>query len=287
MTTKAEVDTSAITGFFTGETKPPAPTQAMGFEGVTEGKVFSPPRLLVYGLDGSGKSTFAAGAIKPIFIQTEKGLDQLGPARFPLARSLDAVIQQLNTVATQPHDYQTLVIDSVTGLEKLIFEKVCQNANKRSITEVGGGFRRGETAAMATWVEIIQLLERVSDRGIAVILIGHQGKEDAGNPEYPTLKVTGPLLDKAASAYLRQWVDATLFITRRIAVSTVGQGIMEKPIAKPVGSDGGERIMICNGSPMLHAKNRYGIPSEIPFPKQGAWDLFMQYVVAFFKKEGE
>lgn len=89
--TKAEVDTSAITEFFAGP-KPSPQAAPSGFEGVLTGKVFSPPRLLVYGLDGSGKSTFAAGAPNAIFIQTEKGLDQLGPARFPLAKNIETVM---------------------------------------------------------------------------------------------------------------------------------------------------------------------------------------------------
>lgn len=268
--------------------KPPAATEGaapVGLLGsVIKGKVFAPPRVLVYGIDGIGKSTFATQAPKAIFIQTAKDLEQLGPARLPVCNSYAEVIAQLTAVATEPHDYQTVVLDHITRLEELIWAKLANQAGKRTVQEIGGGFRRGEKSALVEWQEVITLLERCVSRGMAVILTAHQGKEDAGNPEYPMLKVIGPSIDKDASALIRKWVDATLFLTRRMVVNTVGQGIMEKPIAKPVGSDGGERIMICTGSPMLHAKNRYDIPNEIPFPPKGSWDLFMQYVSAFYAK---
>ena len=267
--------------------KPAAPPVAEvdGYEGVIEGKVFTPPRILAYGLDGIGKSTFACQSPKPMFIQTGKDLEQLGPRRFPLATSYEMVVTQLNTVIRNPKDRQTIVIDHLTGLEELIWKKLCNQYGKRTIGEIGGGFAKGEKAALTEWAEILGLLDKCVERGLAVILTAHQGKEDAGNPEVPMLKVIGPSVDKHASLAIRKWVDATIYFTRRMIVSTVGQGIMEKPIAKAVGADGGERIMVCNGSPMLHAKNRYGLPTELPLPKEGSFNTLMSYVAAHFSNE--
>ncbi|MDR0869400.1 MAG: ATP-binding protein [Planctomycetaceae bacterium] len=42
---------------------------------IQTGKAQAPPRLLIYGTEGIGKSTFGASAPKPIFIPTEDGLD--------------------------------------------------------------------------------------------------------------------------------------------------------------------------------------------------------------------
>src|SRR3990167_1692264 len=259
------------------------PAEASGFEGVVEGKKFMPPRIMGYGLDGIGKSTFASQAPSPIFIQAgSKDLEQLGPSRFPMATSYEMFMMQLNTVATKPHKYQTVVVDHLTGLEELLFAKLSSAHGKRTVQEIGGGFRKGEKLALADWHEILGTLQRCNERGLAVILLAHQGKEDAGNAEFPMLKVIGPSIDKDASAAVRKWVDATIYFPRRMIVSTVGQGIMEKPIAKAVGADGGERIMICNGTPMVHATNRYGLPTELPFPKEGSFNSFMSYVSAHF-----
>src|SRR5688572_29016798 len=88
---------------------PSAPTGMLA--SVIKGKKFDPPRVLVYGLDGIGKSTFATQAPKAIFVQTAKDLEQLGPDRFPVCQSYAEVVEQLTFVATGQHDYQTVALD--------------------------------------------------------------------------------------------------------------------------------------------------------------------------------
>src|SRR5690606_39867123 len=44
-----------------------------------------PPRVLIHGVAGIGKSTFAASADAPVFVLTEDGLGKLQVPHFPLA----------------------------------------------------------------------------------------------------------------------------------------------------------------------------------------------------------
>ena len=60
---------------------------------IQRGRVSKPPRLLVFGTEGIGKSTFGSGAPKPVFIQTEDGLDDIECDRFPLATSYADVLK--------------------------------------------------------------------------------------------------------------------------------------------------------------------------------------------------
>lgn len=50
---------------------------AVSLAEVRFGTSAAPPRILVYGIEGVGKSTFAARFPKPVFIQTEDGLDNM------------------------------------------------------------------------------------------------------------------------------------------------------------------------------------------------------------------
>ena len=47
--------------------------------------VLRPPRVLIHGVAGIGKSTFAASADAPVFVLTEDGLGKLQVPHFPLA----------------------------------------------------------------------------------------------------------------------------------------------------------------------------------------------------------
>jgi hypothetical protein len=85
---------------------------------ITTGRTSAPPRLLVYGTEGIGKSTLASHAPRPIFIQTEDGLGEIDCHKFPLANSFDDVVGSLEALRTEKHDYQSVVVDSLDWLER-------------------------------------------------------------------------------------------------------------------------------------------------------------------------
>ena len=82
-------------------------------QAIHRGVRHAPPRILIYGTEGIGKSTTASQAPKPIFIATEDGLDQIDCDSFPLARRFDEVMSALSALYTEKHDYQSVVIDSL------------------------------------------------------------------------------------------------------------------------------------------------------------------------------
>ena len=261
----------------------PDPVAPDHLSGVVTGKEFAPPKILAYGIDGIGKSTFASQAPNPIFIQTEKGLDQIGAPRFPVSTTYDDVLARLSQVATAKHSYQTVVIDGASGLEQLIYRQVAAQNGKQNIDLVGGGFDKGQKLAMAQWNEVVALLDQCSTRGMAVILLAHARSEKIGDPENPMAEQYAPALHRKTSGEMfRRWADCTLFMCRRMTVRKEGQGIMEKVIAVPIGADGGERIVRTAWTPASVAKNRYDMPLEIALPKTGSWDLIMGYISSFY-----
>lgn len=75
--------------------------------------VLSPPRVLIHGVAGIGKSTFAASADAPVFVLTEDGLGKLQVPHFPLATSYAEVAEALDALLDEDHPYSTGVVDSV------------------------------------------------------------------------------------------------------------------------------------------------------------------------------
>jgi len=239
---------------------------------IHSGRQRKPPRLLVYGDEGIGKSTFAAGAPKPIFIPTEDGLGEIDCDSFPLAKTLDDVLTPLNGLAVEDHEYQTVVIDSLDWQEWLIFNKLCVQYHVNSIEKVDGGYSKGYTHALTPWRQILDLLDRLrNERNMIVIFLAHSKVEKFEDPESSAYDRYSPRLHKHASALVCEWCDAVMFATRKMRTQTEDAGFnRQRTIASPIGKDGGERILKTVGGPACIAKNRYGITDDLPL----SWQAF-------------
>ncbi len=238
------------------------------------GRASKPPRILCYGVEGVGKSTFGSQAPKPVFIQTEDGLDEINCDKFPLATTYDEVITALADLRREEHDYESVVIDSLDWLERLVFDKLCAEHNATSIEQVAGGYAKGYTLALSCWREIIEHLNALrNQRGMVVLLIAHSKVERFEDPESSPYDRYSPRLHKHAAALMSEWCDAVLFATRKIRTQSEDAGFNRKrTIAHAIGKAGGERILRCVGGPSCVAKNRYGITEELPL----SWAAFIQ-----------
>jgi hypothetical protein len=237
---------------------------------VQRGKTQMPPRIAVYGTEGVGKSTLASQAPQPIFVQTEDGLNEIDCAKFPLSRSFDDVLAALNELAAEDHPFETVVIDSLDWLERLIWDAVCRRESVTTIEKVGGGYGKGYNLALDFWRRLIdRLIALHSGRQMVVLLIAHAKVERFEDPEAPAYDRYSPRLHKHAAALITEWCDAVLFATRRFTTRSEDAGFgRQRAIAAPVGAGGGDRILRTVGGPSCVAKNRYGLPPELPLSWQ-------------------
>jgi hypothetical protein len=241
---------------------------------IIQGKTSKPPRVIEYGTEGIGKSTWAAAAPNPIFIQTEDGLGQIDCHKLPLVTEWNVMQNQLHAIYSQPHEYQTLVIDSLDWLEKLIWEDVASTNMVDSIEKIG--YNKGYKFALKHWAEFLNMLDAIrNERGMAIILIAHAKVERFEDPEVQGYDRYTLRLHKEADATLREWADAVLFATVKMRIEKEDLGFSKsRAIAKSIGSNGGDRILRTVGSPACVAKNRYAIPGDIPL----VWEEFAKYL---------
>ncbi len=241
-------------------------------ESIQHGRQPKPPRVLLYGVEGIGKSTFGSEAPKPIFVQTEDGLDEIDCDRFPLATKFDDVIAALKSLCNEKHDYESVVIDSLDWLERLVWDKLCEHYAVPSIEKVDGGYARGYMHALSLWREVLDHLNVLRAAGMVIVLIAHSKVERFEDPESSPYDRYSPRLHKHAAALVKEWCDAVLFATRKMRTQSEDAGFNRKrTLAHAIGKDGGDRVMRAYGCPSCVAKNRYGIAEELPL----SWSAFM------------
>lgn len=215
---------------------------------ITRGRTLDAPRIILYGMEGIGKSTFAANFPSPIFIQTEDGLGMIDCAKFPLAKSFDEVFQELVALETEPNEFKTIVIDSLDWLERLIWDKVAQDSKVNNIEQIG--FGKGYTMALTFWRIVLDHLETLHKQGKIILLLAHAVAEDYSDPEVSSLKRFTPRLHKTARSLVAEYVDVILLATRAFGAAK--------------GDQNNPRIVRTEASPYQVAKSRFAIPAELP-----------------------
>ena len=234
---------------------------------VTQGRQHQPRRVMLYGVHGIGKSTFGALAPQPIFIQTEDGLANLECARFPLATTFDEVMSALMELYSEPHEFQTVVIDSLDWLETLIWNEVVRRKPRtdkgREISSIEDyGFAKGYVYALDIWKELLDGLGALrNERRMMIILIAHAKVERFENPETEAYDRYSPRLNKHAAALIQEWCDEVLFATYRVHTKQTDEGF-DRTRVRGIGT--GDRILRTTERPAHMAKNRLGLPDELP-----------------------
>ncbi|WP_338928358.1 ATP-binding protein [Roseomonas mucosa] len=248
-------------------------------DAVIRGATPKPPRLMIYGTHGIGKTSLAAGAEKPIFIQTEDGADELDVARFPLATSFTSVIDAIGDLFNEEHDFRTVVIDTADWLERLVWQETCRTNGWKSIEEPSYG--RGYAAAIEIWKMLLDGLNALRDeRKMTVVLLAHSEIRRFDNPETEGYDRYIPKLHKSASALLQEHCDAVLFANWRVSVVKADAGFNRK-VSR--GAGGGARILYAEERPSAVAKNRYGMPGIIQLPDHPAemWNAMAVHIPYF------
>ena len=241
---------------------------AFDLKSITTGTVARPPRILLAGVEKVGKTEFSSQAPSPIFIQVkgEQGADALDVASFPVAQSFPDVIAAITTLAKETHEYQTVVVDSVSALEPLVWDETCRrNGNVDSIEKVGGGFGKGFLEALKCWRELLDGLDHLrNEKNLTVILIGHVKVKLTNSPlvdPYDSFVVD--LQDRAA-ALLYRWVDAALFAGRKPTTKKI-EGKFQSVTTHAIGGD--RSILFTSPRAGIPAGGRgvYGrLPGELP-----------------------
>jgi AAA domain-containing protein len=217
----------------------------------------APDRILLVGTEGVGKSTFAADAPKPIFIAPEDGVHHLDVDVFPEPRTWGDVIEAVQVLQRDPHEYQTVVLDTVDWLEPLNHAEVCRRNNWDDIEAPGYG--KGYVPATAEWRKLLMELDRLrAARGMEIILLAHATMKNVPNPNGPDYARYECKLQKSAAALLKEWTDVNLFAAHEeYVLKAKGENRAKATVT-------GKRVIHTVRSAGWDAKNRYGLPEELP-----------------------
>lgn len=236
-----------------------------------------PPIGILYAVGGAGKTTLASEFPDPYYLPTlgEEPPDDIDMPTPGIAESFSEVLDVMEWMLTNEHDRKTLIIDSLDGVEPLVWAETCSRNGWNSIEDAG--FGKGYVAADDVWREFIAGTKALRDAGHAVILIAHTDITRFDSPTSDPYSRYGIKLHKRASALLQEAAQFVAFMNYRHTLKEKDVGFNKK-VGHAEGS--GERQIHVEERPGFLAKNRYSMPPVVPYKKGQGWTKLSEYMPA-------
>ena len=227
---------------------------------ITKGRVPCAKKLLFYGPEGIGKSSIAAKFPDPLFIDTEGSTNHMDVTRFDAPSSWQMVLDEVQYAIDHPDCCKTLVIDTADWADRLEIEELCKKTGWDGLEAPGYG--RGYQYSAEEFGKLLNKLTEVTQRGINVVITAHaqlrkvELPEEMGAYDHWEMKTS-----KKVAPMIREWADAVFFLNYKVVLVNVDNKGQGKGKNKATG---GRRVMYTTHTPFWDAKNRFGLPDEIP-----------------------
>ena len=221
---------------------------------ITTGKIDRALKVVAYGSEGIGKTTFAAAFPEPLFIDTEGGTSHMDVRRINRPKSWSELLSIIGEVADTADVCKTLVLDTADWAEQLCVTHVCEKYKQSSIESFGYG--KGYTYLAEEFGRLLTALDKVIDSGKNVVITAHAKMRKFEQPDeqgaYDRWEMK---LSKQVAPLLKEWCDMLLFLNYKTYVITTDTNSKK--------AQGGKRVIYSSHHPCWDAKNRHGLPEEM------------------------
>ncbi len=237
---------------------------------IIEGKEQRPKKIVIYGPEGIGKSTFASQFPDPLFLDTEGGTSNLDVRRIKCNKSWNELIAIVKEIHANPHICKTVVLDTADWSETLCTNAVCEKYRKNNIEDFGYG--KGYVYLVDEYARLLSLLDQLIEVGINVVITAHakprkfELPEEQGSFDRYEMK-----LSRQVAPLIKEWSDALFFVNYKIYVITTDTNKKK--------AQGGKRVLYTTHNPTYDAKNRFDLPEELELDFKAIAHLFETYDV--------
>jgi AAA domain len=253
---------------------------------VIKGKIACAKRFVIYGPEGVGKSSLAADAPSPIFFDVDDGSAGIDVPRYKfrddangyVPLTYEEILSAIEDLTENPHDYQTLAVDTADRLESLLWHYVVQHeSGRKSAMNKGGvtfesvldlGYGNGFALAVEEWRRLAKKLDELRmKRNMAIVVLAHAQIRTFKNPLGEDYDQYSLRVHEKAGAYLREWADVTGFACYE---ETAGK-LKGDEDGRAKGYSTGRRLLKLAKTATYFAKTRLALPDQVELEPAHPW----------------
>lgn len=224
---------------------------------ITSGIIGGAQRVVLYGPEGIGKTSFAACLPDPVFIDTEGSTVRYNVRRLPAPESWPMLLGEVEWCIQNPEALRTLAVDTADWAERLCIQNILTANKVRSIEDFGYG--KGYVMVQEEFGRLLNLLTDLTRKGVHVILTAHAYMRKFEQPdEFGAYDRWELKLSKKVAPMVKEWSDMLLFANYETYV-------VRDDKTKTAKAQGGRRVMFTTHNPCWDAKNRENFPDKMDF----------------------
>lgn len=226
-----------------------------------------PDVIVIHGVEGAGKTSFAAQFPEAAFMMSEHetGLITLAsrglvPAcgHFPEFRKWGDVLEATDQMIAAKERPRTLVVDTTNGVESLLHDHVAAEKYGGDWSKKGFlNFQEGYKVSVPVWRTWLGKLDALRSAGTTIVLLCHTAIVNFKNPEGSDFHRFVAELHSETWSATKKFADLVLFLNFHVEVSDV-----EDQSGRGKGKGGRTRVYHCERAAAWDAKNRHGLPDR-------------------------
>lgn len=241
--------------------------------------------LIIYGIEGIGKTTFAMEFPKPLNIAPirEPGYDNLEMVGDVPAGVVPLRLKNYSDllIAVEACQARTLVIDSMSGLQEYLIKHVTEHyydGKSRSFDSYYSGLRQTCPKVVGG---LIDLLDFKVSQGTNILILAHRQQDTDPDASGPDTKIQTLFGDQGITGPFLKWAQAVLFMSGKKNIDTVtkstGYGDNQK-VLEGKASSSVSRLMYTSFSGNHVAKNLLHLPPILAMGKSSAesYKIFLE-----------
>ena len=267
-----------------------------------QNQIIEGSRFVIAGQEKLGKTTLVAGAPRALFVPLEIGYRTVKVQKTPMIQKYQEFIGLLNDIEngckSGQFPFQSLVVDSLTALERMIhthivdMETFGRKGTKGVTMETAmGGYGKAYVQANDLYSEVLNTFDRLAvNHGINIVVTCHVFASQVNDPQHGQYDSWDLLLHtpKDQKRYGKrelttQWADFIGFLFEPLHVTETNG------VRKGISAQKG-RLLGVSRTPSYVAGNRFGLEGEIVIPKEFGWNALAKSIydvcgIDFYNRE--